>query len=309
MFGKKKRTDQYRQSRVPQSLERDRTYLYHSSRSLRPDDETGLGRNLRPEAILDERARALSDRPRRLVTALLTLLMIACIAGSLYLGGSVTVVTVGEEAASKTFLRDRKVYEDAANAAFGSLLNRNKITVNTNRISGDLERRFPELQAVTISLPVIGSKPVVYVHPSPPKLIFVAGGGTYLLDGKGRALITGNQVPSLESLHVPVVNDQTGLPVELGSVVLPEATVSFIGEVVGQLNAKGITTTSLILPPGSTELYVKMDGADYYVKYDLHGNAREEVGAYLAVRRYLEASGKVPNEYIDVRVVNKVYYR
>jgi hypothetical protein len=235
--------------------------------------------------------------------------MIIAIVSSFYLSGSATIVPVGEQAVSKTFLRDHTVYEDAASAAFASPLNRNKITVDTNRIAAELEKRFPELRAVTVSLPVIGSKPVVYIHPSLPKLIFVAGSGTYLLDGNGRALITGNQVSSLEDLHVPVVSDQSGLPVELGKVVLPESTVSFISEVVGQLNAKGITTNSLILPPGSTELRVKMEGTDYYVRYDLHGNAREAVGAYLAARQYLEANGKAPNEYVDVRVGNKVYFR
>jgi hypothetical protein len=52
-----------------------------------------------------------------------------------------------------------------------------------------------------------------------------------------------------------------------------------------------------------------MNGVGYFVKFNLHGNAREEAGAFLAVKEYLESSHKTPGEYVDVRVENRAYYK
>jgi hypothetical protein len=140
-------------------------------------------------------------------------------------------------------------------------------------------------------------------------MMLLGEGGMFILDADGRALIAANQVSKLDKLDVPVVNDESGLPIETGKVVLPRSTVAFIGEVVGQHKAKDLKITSLVMPPGTNELHVRVDGAGYFVKYNLHGNAREEVGSFLAAKARLEVEKKTPGEYIDVRVENRVYYR
>jgi hypothetical protein len=149
----------------------------------------------------------------------------------------------------------------------------------------------------------------VYIQPAVPKLILVGKGGMYLLDANGRAMITGNQVSDLDSLHIPVVNDQSGLTIQLGKITLPQDTVSFIVQVAGQMKAKGITISSLELPAGSSELRMHINGAGYFVKFNLHGDAREEAGSYLAVKDYLASNQKTPGEYVDVRVENRAYYK
>lgn len=306
MFKKKSTQPAPRQARTPQPNRRSNgpVFSYHANRTVR------MGSTVRD---MEEPVRQEMPRPKRfaiwlkrLPTLVGLLIILVLTAAMLQLSGNAKVKVVGD---NQTFLRDVKVYEQAASKAFTSVLNSNKLTVNANKVSTDLQTQFPELKVVSVSLPVVGSQPVVYIQPAQPKLILVAKGGMYLLDSDGRAMITANQVTDLGKLKIPVVNDQSGLSIELGKVALPKDTVTFISEVTGQMKAKGVVVTSLDLPAGTNELHMRLNGVGYFVKFNLHGNAREEAGAFLAVKEYLESAHKTPGEYVDVRVENRAYYK
>lgn len=306
MLFKKRSPTPPRRAQIPQRPVRSgAVFSYHANRSVR---EGGIARDATSQQPEATRRGPQVSWTRRLPTIGALLAIVIVTVFCLQLSSNVKVVTLGTDA-SQVFLREQGVYITATQTAFKSLLNSNKLTVNTQKISADLQKQFPELKAVSVSLPVVGNRPVVYIQPTIPELILVSSQGMFLLDNNGRALITGNQVTKLDELEVPVVTDESNLPIELGKIALPRSTATFITEVFGQLKAKGLRVSSLVLPPGSSELHVRIQGAGYFVKYNLHGNAREEAGAFLAVKAQLERERKTPHEYIDVRVENKAYYK
>jgi len=305
MIFKKRPTEPVGRSRAPQSTQRGPVFSYHANRSVRAGS---AARQTEEQQEAASRPSKVFQWTKRLPTLASLLLIVIIAVLCLQLSNNPKVVTVGPSG-SQVFLRNRKVYEDAARAAFTPVLNSNKLTVNTSKIVEDLQAQFPELKVVSVSLPFVGSRPVVYIQPATPKVLLVGKGGMFVLDASGRALISGNQVQDLDALHIPVVNDQSGLTIELGKVALPSSAVSFITEVAGQLNAKGLKVSNLTLPTGSTELQVHMAGVGYYVRFNLHGNAREEAGAYIATKQYLDSNHKSAGEYVDVRVENKVYIK
>jgi len=308
MFKKKQPPAPERRARTPvqPAVRSNAVFSYHANRSVREANQyRDAEREQNPK--MSRRAQQL----RWLKKAPNIALLLACVvlaAFCLQLSSKPKVQAVGTSG-SELFLRDKQVYATAAQEAFTPWLNSNKLTVNADKISADLKKQFPELQAVSVSLPVFGTQPTVYIQPAIPKLILVASSGMFVLDANGRALISGNQVAKLTELGVPVVNDESGIPIEPGNIALPKDTVSFISEVVGQLKAKQLTVTSMTLPGGTNELHVKISGLGYSVKFNLHGNAREEAGAFLAVKQYLEGAKKAPRAYVDVRVENKAYYQ
>lgn len=308
MFKKKQPPAPERRMRAPQSpaVRSNAVFSYHANRSVR---ETSQYRDSsREEKEAASRGRRRYVWLRRLPNLATLLAIIVAAAFCLQLRGQAKIETVGTPE-GKLFLRDPRAYDQAVQSAFEPWANHNKLTINTDKISSDLRRQFPELQVVSVSLPLLGNQPTVYLQPAIPKLILVGRSGMYVLDVNGRALIAGNQVAKLPELHVPAVNDQSGIPLEAGNIALPRATVRFITEVVGQLSAKQLTISSMILPTGTNELHVQLERVGYTVKFNLHGDAREETGAFLAVKQHVEASRKLPREYIDVRVENKAYYR
>jgi cell division septal protein FtsQ len=228
---------------------------------------------------------------------------------NLYLSDTPQVIPVSTTK-SAIFLRNQQAYDAAAHAALDKAFwNGNKLTINTDRITADLRAQFPELAGVTVSVPFAGNRVRVYVEPATPQLLLSSNNTLYVVDTSGRALIAAAQVPRIEKLGLPVVNDQTGLPVEAGKAALPSTSVAFITEIVAQLKAKSITISSLTLPAGTSEMDVRISGVGYFVKFNLQGNAREEAGAFLAVKKQLERDRITPQTYIDVRVEERAYYR
>ena len=97
----------------------------------------------------------------------------------------------------------------------------------------------------------------------------------------------------------------------MGQLALSSQTVSFIQSVVYELQHQKVTYSRLVLPAGSQELDVYIEGQPYYVKFNIHDvtTAREQVGSYLAAMHYLKEQGAAPSSYVDVRVAGRAYYR
>lgn len=298
--------EQSRRHAAPQVQRSVVVFSYHANRAPRP----GAARR-------DVQASAARQRPVAPSGAWLgrvpQFLAIAAVSAvlllSLRLDSNVNIVPVGDDK-GQVFLRPLEEYEMAAAEEFASFANGNKLTVNTDAIATSLRSQFPELNAVSVSLPLAGSQPMVYVQPAVPRLILAtANDGLFVLDSSGRALVPANQVTALDKLELPVVNDQSGLKVSTGKVALPQSTVTFVHEVMHQLADKGIVPSSLTLPAGVGELQLRMPGVGYYVKFNVYGNAREEVGAFLALKAQLERENRAPREYVDVRVDGRAYYK
>lgn len=251
------------------------------------------------------------SRSRRVFVVVGSILLVALLLNGLFLSRDPLVVPVADAGGRQALLRAQSTYQQAAQAIFGSsLANTNKLTVNTARVAEELTRQFPELEQVSVTLPLFGRQPVVYVQPAKPVLLFRASnGGVFVLDKNGRAVMDASLAKGLDKLGLPVVEDRSGLPVTAGSSALPSGNIAFITEVVGQLKAKKLKISSLTLPAGTSQLDVRIEGVRYYVKFNLRGDARAEAGAFLAVKKHLERSRKTPNSYVDVRVENRAYYR
>jgi hypothetical protein len=243
---------------------------------------------------------------------ILVLVVGALLISNLLLTSNPKIVTVGVGGEKdQQFLRAAATYQKAAQHIFGnSIFNANKLTIDVAEIKQELMLQFPELADVSVSLPLIGRQPAVYIQPSTSRLIVsTSQGQSYVLDATGKAIAGGEQAANLRSVGLPDVQDQSGLVVTPGSVVMPSTSIAFITEVARQLKVKNQEIGSMILPAGTTELHIQLKGQAYTVKFNLHGDAREEVGAFLALKQYLEAQKKVPGQYVDVRTQNRVYYR
>lgn len=284
-------------------------FSYHASRSVRPNATV---RSEQPAVTAASTQRRNTQRKwfKRVPVIVGAIIALVYVALNLPVSGNPKIVPA-KDARGGIFLRPAAAYHESAQRLLGSsLLNTNKVTINTDRLERQLEAEFPELADVTVSLPLVGTRPVVYLEPASPTIILAtASVEVFVLDESGRALITAAQVPGLGKLSLPVVKDDSGLPVKLGQTVLPSSNIAFITEVVAQLKAKQLTIEGLTLPAGLSELDVKVKGTPYIVKFNLMGNAREETGAYLATKQYLEQQRKTPSTYIDVRVPDRAYYR
>lgn len=243
----------------------------------------------------------------------LLILLVAIAAGvinSLSLSTTVHVVSLGD---GKMFLHDTATYEAAADTILaGSVWNRNKLTINTESVSSQLQQRFPELASVSITLPLIAHRPIVYIQASQPVLILNTAGGGYVVGQNGVALLPTTQLKPGSALDLPVATDQTGLKIKTGQQALASNDVVFLQTVLAELKAASIGVSGLSLPPTASELDVHLTDEPYFVKFNMHApvsDARQQAGTFIAVQQHLKSQNITPGQYVDARVDGRAYYQ
>ena len=208
------------------------------------------------------------------------------------------------------FLYSATTYQKAAQKLFvSSLLNGNKITIDTSGISDALRRQFPELAVVSIKLPLIGHRPIVYLQATKSLFALTTSmGSMYAVDENG--LIVGKVSANKSSvLHLVSMQYATSNSLRPGQRILSSDVLAYAQIILHQLQARHLTASKFVLPSGKSELDLYVQGQSYFAKFNLADPAPlQEVGTFLAVRQSLQEQGIAVAQYIDVRVPGRAYY-
>jgi len=300
MFRKKSSTRQRRPAVIKQ--DRQAVFSYYSQR---PSTETQGNKRIKRTA-----PKTPGSRPWwHYAPSIMALIAIAV--SLLYILGLSTNPKVLQSGGSgKELLRPTSTYQQAAQKQFkSSVLNLSKLTINTSAITDQLQSQFPELADVSIALPLVGRRPIVYVVPSLPAMILKAGPNNFVINQQGKAIMTLDQLTAVADQHLPIITDQSGLAIKVGQAALPSTYVSFVATVLGQLQAKKLMVDGLVLPAKSFELDVHISGQAYTIKMNLQNDATQQIGAFLAASQKLAQNNQAPASYFDVRVPGRVYYK
>jgi hypothetical protein len=273
---------------------------YANSRSVEPIRDRPEGRQ---EFGTGERRRLnVAQIPFWFVLAL----VVVCGVKLLMLGTNPKVIVVDKHSAvAATYLQSTEVYATAAHKLLASsITNRTKLTANLDGIAARLRLQFPELQEVSLDVPLMGSRPIVYVQVAQPSLVLQTAHGNFALNKTGVVLAKLQTIPA----DVPLAVDQSHNMPHLGAQYLPSSTIDFVQTIAYQLNAAHMAASAFVLPTGSPyELDVRLSGQSYYVRCNLQADALTQSGAVVATVQQLGAA--LPQEYLDVRVPGRVYYK
>jgi hypothetical protein len=284
------------------------SFAYSARRS---EERRITGRQAERQAAPPRRSNFGLSWLRRFGLIILLLAVVASAVNVLSLSPDVKVLPLATNS-NLSILRPTAVYEAAANRQLkSSIWNRNKLTVNTAGLSRQLRGQFSELSSVSVTLPLLAHRPLVYIQPAQPALILATQqNGAFIIDVSGKALLKGPNPAGFNEPGLPVVNDQSGLSLALNKQALPAADVRFIQTVVAQLAAKQFIVSGMTLPPAASELDVQLNGRPYFVKFNLQSNnPRGEAGTFLATIAQLSRQNIVPGHYVDVRVDGRAYYQ
>lgn len=273
-------------------------FSYHASRS---PHEANLGRHEQPA----ER----QAQPFHWQLLPTWLAVVAILVSAIYittLTSNPYIVIANNEG---SLARPESVYQDYARSVLkSSFFSRSKLTVDTDGAAKKIQDHFPELDSVSITVPVIARRPIVQLQASAPPFALSSKNGVYYLREDGTASV---EVSAIKDLAAPpqIVIDQSSLPLAAGKVALPKATVASITEIIRQMKAKQIAIDQLTLPAVPDELQMRIKGLPYYVRFSTSSDPAVQAGAFLAVKQKLEGDHITPKEYVDVRVEERAYYR
>lgn len=239
-----------------------------------------------------------------------TIVIAGCIISALTVAVQPRIVATNNT--STIDARTMSVYEQlAADYIASSFWNRNKITINTAGMTQAILQQRPELTDVSVTLPLAGRKPIVYVTPSQPAFRLHSAHGSYVVDSRGVALAREADAAYISDLQtLPVLADQTGLPVTVGQPYISSEQAQFMQTVAKTLLAKGFAVSEFGLPPVvGRELDVRITDVPYYVKFVMDGDTvGQQAGTFLALHNHLSKQQITPSQYVDVRVPGRAYY-
>ena len=285
-----------------------RSFAYSSNAAKRTESAANTGRGIGKKKPT---VRAVKHFwLQRFGLIILCTVILVSVISVLSLSSNAKVLPLKQEVGSiNTLPRDPAVYQAAANKLLSeSIWNHNKITIDTSKFNSQMMKQFPELASVSVTLPLLAHRPVVYLQPAQPALVLTTNGGSFVIDTRGKALLAADN--SSPESKLPQVVDQSGLQAQLNHQVLSSDSVSFIQTVVAQLAAKHMTVSSMVLPSGTSELDVHLAGQSYFIKFNLHNNdPRQQVGTFLATIANLQKKNTPPSQYVDVRVDGRAYYK
>ncbi len=310
MFNKKPNNASSKRQPLRKLSNRSKNYSYYESRS-----ESDAKERIRSEERKPSEHNSLNRRKPwyyKVVNVLILLIILAFLSYDLVLSSTPRLVITGNTNTTELFSVSQTKYQSAADKLFTqSIYNRSKVTINTSSIAKQLEKEFPELASVSISLPLIGRQPTVTVVPAQPAIIVspLHQTGSFLVATNGRVLAS--RATAWPKNTLPKVIDETGISYVVGLTTMSPSDIIFIQLVTNQFTAKGIMITSMTLPAQSRELDVYISGVPYYVQFNLEDNAdaSQQIGTYLATRQYLINNQITPSQYIDAMVVGRVYYK
>lgn len=184
-----------------------------------------------------------------------------------------------------------------------TILGSNWLFTNTKSIAAALKSQNYQFGTVVVkkSLP---TNLVIQIDERQPSLIWKSGDKAYVLSEEGRAFtVTGNSARKL-----PQIVDQTNLPVELGSQIVPKNFIIFTRSIFAGLSQLGLEIEQASVTESTSELYVKTKKG-YIVKFDTDRSADSQISDLKALLTTLKSQSKQPMEYIDLRIPQKVFYK
>lgn len=199
------------------------------------------------------------------------------------------------------------VYETAANKAFAALRNRTKLTLDERGIISVLKKQFPEIDVIKIEVPILSQVSTLRLNIATPTFNFSSNNNLYVVGSNGVVAGLSSQLAGASLL--PSVIDQSGFEAAPGKQVLGTEAIAFINTVLAQCQRAGVKVQSLTLPAAAQELDLRAQNQPYFVKFYLGGDALNQAGQYLAAKHKFDSEGSQPEQYLDVRVAGKIYYK
>lgn len=186
-----------------------------------------------------------------------------------------------------------------------SLLNHTKLTFDYLGFELNMKEKHPEIASVNTSFALVGSRPVIRLSFYKPVIRVTSLGKTWLVDSRGMAIASSQT----DDKKLPAVIDEIGVAKELGDAVISASDVNFILTLENIAKEKGINIDKYTTPAIPKQLDVRVVGEQYYTKFNLDEDSKEQAGAWLVAREKLLSIGQIPAEYLDLRASEKVFWR
>lgn len=169
------------------------------------------------------------------------------------------------------------------------------------KLNRTLPEQEPRIKTATVAKTFPSTLTIAIVERE-PGVVWVSAGQNWEVDIEGVIIgAAGSKKP------MATVIDTANIPVKPGDRVAPGRFVRFTQDIADGLPSQtGLKIENFQVPESTSEVYVKTDKG-YSIKFDTTRSALEQLKDLSTVIKNL--NGKVPSQYIDLRVAGRAYYQ
>lgn len=174
-------------------------------------------------------------------------------------------------------------------------------TVGGLKLDRTLPEQEPRIKTATVTKRFPSGITITIVERE-PGVVWVSAGENWEVDIEGIIIgAAGSKKP------MATVIDTANIPVKPGDRVAPGRFVRFTQDIADNLPGQtGLKIENFQVPESTSEVYVKTDKG-YLIKFDTTRSALEQLKDLALVIKNL--NGKIPSQYIDLRVAGRAYYQ
>jgi len=213
------------------------------------------------------------------------------------------IIRIGSD---QVVIHDQQSYiDEASNSIKSNLLNRTKLTFDYLGFAKRLQNEYPEIASVSTSFALVGTRPVVRLEFHKPAMLVTSLGKTWVVDDRGVAIAKDQG----KFNDLPKLDDEIGVAVEEGGAVVSSSDVNFVLQIEKVAKEKGVAVEKYSTPLIPKQLNVRVVGESYYTKFNLNEDSIGQIGSWLIARENLARISQLPAEYLDVRTIEKVFWK
>lgn len=198
--------------------------------------------------------------------------------------------------------RGDQIQAEVTKLTQGSWSQGNLLTLDEGELASKLQQQDPLIRTVGVRRQWPHSLKVSAVLKQ-PSMGWSTGDQRYLLDSDGTVI---GSLPGGSTL--PVVNDGSNLPVQVGRQVASPRFVMFVTQLIPALSANGYQVTSLDIKDTTFDLTVSTNKG-YKLIFDTSRPVTDEMGDLKSVLALLAVQKRAPTQYLDLRIAGRAYYK
>jgi cell division septal protein FtsQ len=198
--------------------------------------------------------------------------------------------------------RVNEIRAEAMNLKQGSIRQGNLVLLDSGAFERTLKAMDPLILNVEVRRKWFHTLKLT-VNLKQPGLGWTTGNQRYLVDRDGTVI---DMLP--EGTSLPVVTDNSNLPVKIGQRIVTGKFVAFVSDISPKVVASGYKITKIEVRETTLDLYVTTDKG-YQLIFDTSRAASEEIADLRGVQATLAAQRRTPIAYIDLRIPSKAYYK
>jgi len=207
-------------------------------------------------------------------------------------------------------LYNKQQYIDSASSILKeSLFNKSKLTFDSVSFKNKFKNQHPEVNDVNVYIPMTGRQLSIGLSFITPEFLFKPANGNEVVVGANGVVFAQSELVKKSVLqNLMIVTDSAPIKTNNGMAVLLPSDVSFLRSVTEELKVAAIDVVKISLPVGAGEVHITTKQAPYIIKFLLSGDAKQQTGAYLAIKKQAGIINE-KTEYIDVRLAERVFVK